>query len=66
LILIWLIRAGNPAGYGGLGGHGLLPGLVRRSTMKRSTWGSRGNGGFGGFDSGDASGGFGGGACSDW
>lgn len=66
LMLILLMRAGNPAGYGGLGGRGLLPGLIRRGAMKRSTWGSRGSGGFGGFDSGDASGGFGGGCCCDW
>ncbi|MBZ5617704.1 MAG: TPM domain-containing protein [Acidobacteriia bacterium] len=66
LILVWLMRAGNPAGYGGLGGRGLLPGLIGRGAMRRSTWGSRGSGGFGGFDSGDASGGFGGGACRDW
>jgi uncharacterized protein len=65
-MLIWLMRAGNPAGYGGLGNRGLIPGLLRRGDMKRSTWGSRGSGGFGGFDSGDASGGFGGGCCSDW
>ncbi len=61
-----LMCAGNPAGYGGLGGRGLLPGLVRRGGMSRSTWGSRGSGGFGGFDSGDSSGGFGGGCCRDW
>ena len=66
IMLIWLMRAGNPAGYGGLGGRGLLPGLIRRGAMRRSTWGSRGSGGFGGFDSGDASGGFGGGCCNDW
>src|ERR1039457_2384521 len=66
LMLVWLMRAGNPAGYGGLGGRGLLPGLIRRGAMRRSTWGSRGSGGFGGFDSGDASGGFGGGCCRDW
>jgi uncharacterized protein len=66
LILIWLMGAGNPEGYGGLGGRGLLPGLIGRGAMRRSTWGSRGSGGFGGFDSGDASGGFGGGCCSDW
>jgi uncharacterized protein len=66
LMLIWLMRAGNPAGYGGLGGRGLLPALVRRGAMRRSTWGSRGSGGFGGCDSGDASGGFSGGRGRDW
>jgi uncharacterized protein len=66
LMLVVLTWAGNPAGYGGLGGRGLLPGLMRRTTMSRSTWGSRGSGGFGGYDSGDSSGGFGGGCCRDW
>jgi uncharacterized protein len=66
LMLIVLMLAGNPVGYGGLAGRGLLPGLMRRGAMRRSTWGSRGSGGFGGFDSGDASGGFGGGCCRDW
>ena len=66
LMLIVLMWAGNPAGYGGLGGRGLLPGLFGRGSMSRSTWGSRGSGGFGGFDSGDSSGGFGGGCCRDW
>jgi uncharacterized protein len=66
LMLVVLMWAGNPAGYGGLGGRGLLPGLMRHGTMSRSTWGSRGSGGFGGYDSGDASGGFGGGCCRDW
>jgi uncharacterized protein len=65
LMLIVLMWAGNPAGYGGLGGRGLLPGLVRH-TMSRCTWGSHSGGGFGGFDSGDSSGGFGGGCCRDW
>ena len=39
LILIWLMLAGNPMGYGGLGGHGLLPAMIRRGRMRRSTWG---------------------------
>jgi uncharacterized protein len=66
LMLVVLMWVGNPAGYGGLGGRGLIPGLIVRKTMSRSTWGSRGSGGFGGYDSGDASGGFGGGCCRDW
>ncbi|HEV3202310.1 MAG TPA: TPM domain-containing protein [Bryobacteraceae bacterium] len=66
LMLIVLMVAGNPVGYGGFSGRGLLPGLLRRGSMRRSTWGSRGSGGFGGYDSGDASGGFGGGFCRDW
>jgi len=66
VMLILLMFAGNPVGYGGFSRRGLLPGLIRRSAMRRSTWGSRSSGGFGGFDSGDASGGFGGGCCRDW
>jgi len=66
VILAVLMWRGNPAGYGGFGGRGLIPGLMVRSPMSRSTWGSRGSGGFGGFDSGDSSGGFGGGCCRDW
>ena len=66
VLLIWLTASGNPAGYGGLGGRGLIPALLNRSPLCRSTWGSRSGGGFGGFDSGDASGGFGGGSCRDW
>jgi uncharacterized protein len=66
LMLILLMLVGNPMGYGGLGGRGLLPAMIRPSRMGRSTWGSRSSGGFGGFDSGDASGGFGGGCCRDW
>jgi uncharacterized protein len=65
-MLVVLIFAGNPSGYGGLAGRGLLPGLIRRHAMRRSSWGSRSSGGFGGYDSGDASGGFGGGCCRDW
>jgi uncharacterized protein len=72
-LLIWLLRAGGPRGYGGSGGGGFLPGLILGGLMGRSTWGSRGSGGFGGFDSGDGGfGGFGGGdsggggASSDW
>jgi hypothetical protein len=38
----------------------------RQHHMNRATWGSRGGGGFGGYDSGDEFGGFGGGACTDW
>ncbi len=66
LIAVCLIFAGSPAGYGGFGSRGFLPGLLPRRRMLRSTWGSRGSGGFGGFDSGDSSGGFGAGACRDW
>ncbi|MFY9725325.1 MAG: TPM domain-containing protein [Bryobacteraceae bacterium] len=72
-LLFWLLRAGAPRGYGGFGGGGILPALILGNLMGRSTWGSRGGGGFGGFDSGDGGfGGFGGGdsggggASSDW
>jgi uncharacterized protein len=71
-ILLWLMRAGAPRGYGGGGGGGLLAGLLLGQMMSRATWGSRGSGGFGGTDSGDGFGGFGGGdsggggASSDW
>ncbi len=72
ILLVWLMRAGGPRGYGGYGGGGFLPGLILGNMMGRSTWGSRSSGGFGGFDSGDGFGGFGGGdsggggASSDW
>jgi len=71
-LLLWLLRAGAPRGYGGFGGGGFLPGLILGNMMGRGTWGSRSSGGFGGFDSGDGFGGFGGGdsggggASSDW
>jgi uncharacterized protein len=72
-LLFWLIRAGAPRGYGGFGGGGILPALILGNLMGRSTWGSRGGGGFGGSDSSDGGfGGFGGGdsggggASSDW
>ena len=71
-LLVWLMRAGGPRGYGGGGGGGFLPGLILGSMMNRGSWGGRGSGGFGGFDSGDGFGGFGGGdsggggASSDW
>lgn len=71
-LVLWLMRAGGPRGFGGGGGGGFLPWLVLGNIMGRSTWGSRGSGGFGGFDSGDGFGGFGGGdsggggASSDW
>ena len=71
-LLLWLMRSGGPRGFGGGGGGGLLPGLILGNMMGRSTWGSRGSGGFGGYDSGDGFGGFGGGdsggggASSDW
>jgi uncharacterized protein len=71
-VLLWLIRAGGPRGYGGWSGGGFLPGLLMGNLMARSTWGGRGSGGFGGFDSGDGFGGFGGGdsggggASGDW
>jgi uncharacterized protein len=72
-LLLWLIRAGAPRGYGGFGGGGILPALILGNLMGRSTWGGRGGGGFGGSDSGDGGfGGFGGGdsggggASSDW
>jgi len=72
-LLFWLIRAGAPRGFGGFGGGGFLPALILGNLMGRSTWGSRGGGGFGGPDSSDGGfGGFGGGdsggggASSDW
>lgn len=69
LLLLWLMRAGAPRGYGGFAGAGLLPGLLLGSALGRATWGSNGSGGFGGYDSGDSFGGFGGdsgGPSSDW
>jgi uncharacterized protein len=72
VLLLVLMRRGGPRGYSGGGGGGLLPGLILGSMMGRSSWGSRGSGGFGGSDSGDGFGGFGGGdsggggASSDW
>ena len=71
-LLLWLLKAGGPRGYGGGGGGGFLPGLILGGMMGRGSWGSRGSGGFGGYDSGDGFGGFGGGdsggggASSDW
>jgi len=62
-VLFWF---GAPAGYGGFAARGMIPLLIRRHAMRRSTWGSRGNGGFGGYDSGDATAGLGGAACNDW
>jgi uncharacterized protein len=76
LVVLLLMRVGRPRGYSGQRGwrgNGLLPGLILGNMMGRSTWGSRGSGGFGGYDSGDGGfGGFGGGdfggggASSDW
>lgn len=72
VLLLWLWRSGAPRGYGGFGGAGLLPSLLRGNRMSRGAWGCRSGGGFGGFDSGDTFGGFGGGdarrgrAASDW
>jgi uncharacterized protein len=72
-LVLFLLRAGGPRGYGGFGGGGgFLPGLILGNMMGRGSWGSRSSGGFGGFDSGDSFGGFGGGdsggggASSDW
>jgi uncharacterized protein len=74
-LLIWLWRGVSPRGYGGYGyggGWGFLPGLLLGSMLSRESWGSRGSGGFGGYDSGDGFGAFGGGdsggggASSDW
>lgn len=73
LLFAWLMRSGRPRGYSGRRGGGILPALILGNLMGRSTWGSRGSGGFGGYDSGDGGfGGFGGGdfggggASSDW
>jgi uncharacterized protein len=76
LLVAWLMRSGRPRGYSGYRGwrgNGILPALILGNLMGRSTWGSRGSGGFGGYDSGDGGfGGFGGGdfggggASSDW
>ena len=74
-LLIFLFRSRGPRGYGGGGGvgGGFLPGVILGDAMSRGSWGDRGSGGFGGFDSGDGGfGGFGGGdsggggASSDW
>jgi len=70
LLAIALFFAGAPRGFGGGGGHGLIPALMHRRLV-RDTWGSRGSGGFGGCDSADSFGGFGGDAGSrrgggDW
>jgi len=72
-VLVFLLaHAGGPRGNGG-GGLGVLPWLLLGNLMGgRSSYGSRGGGGFGGPDSGDGFGGFGGGdsggggASSDW
>ena len=72
ILVAWLMIAGGPRGFGWAGGRGFLPWLALGTMMGRSTWGSRGTGGFGGYDSGDGSAGFGGGdfggagASSDW
>jgi len=75
-LLLWLMRSGGSRGYSGRsgwGGGGFLPGMILGNVLGRSTWGSRGSGGFGGPDSSDGGfGGFGGGdfggggASSDW
>ena len=64
-LLLFLLRAGGPRGYGGGGGGGggFLPGLILGDAMSRGSWGGRGSGGFGGFGGGDSGGG---GASSDW
>ncbi len=66
IVLLWLLFRGNPAGYESQGHRGLLTAWLFRNSVRHSSWGSRGSGGFGGYDSGDASGGFGGGTCRDW
>jgi uncharacterized protein len=71
-LLFFFLRMGGTRGYGGWSSGGLLPALLLGSLMNRSSWGSRGSGGFGGPDSGDSFGGFGGGdfggggASGDW
>jgi len=72
ILVAWLMIAGGPRGFAWAGGRGLLPWLALGTMTGRSTWGSRGSGGFGGYDSGDGFAGFGGGdfggggASSDW
>jgi uncharacterized protein len=71
ICLFWLFsRAPGPRVAGGLG---VLPWLLLGNLVGgRSSYGSRGSGGFGGFDSGDGFGAFGGSDCghgrasSDW
>jgi uncharacterized protein len=72
-LLLFLLRAGGPRGYGGGGGGGFLTAMLLGNILSRGSWGGRGSGGFGGPDSGDGGfGGFGGGdsggggASSDW
>ena len=80
LLVLWLLRSGGARGYSGQSRRGsswaggFLPWLLLGTALSRSTWGSRGSGGFGGYDSGDGGfGGFGGGdfgggggASGDW
>jgi uncharacterized protein len=76
ILVAWLMRSGRPRGFSGnrgWRGNGFLPGLILGNLLGRSTWGSRGSGGFGGYDSSDGGGGGfgggdfgGGGASSDW
>jgi uncharacterized protein len=72
IAVLWLFsRAPGPRVAGGR--FGVLPWLLLGNLVGgRSSYGSRGSGGFGGFDSGDGFGAFGGGDCghgrasSDW
>jgi len=73
VLLLSLFRTRGPRGGGRGGGGGFLAGLILGDILSRGSWGGRGSGGFGGFDSGDGGfGGFGGGdsggggASSDW
>ncbi|HWB86922.1 MAG TPA: TPM domain-containing protein [Bryobacteraceae bacterium] len=74
-LLLWLLGAAGPRGYGGGGGggRGLLTGLLLGNILSGgSRWGGNSGGGFGGYDSGGGFGGFGGGdsggggASSNW
>ena len=54
ILALWLVRGYGTRGFGAPG------------TPRRVSWGGRGGGGFGGYDSGDGQGGFSGAASQDW
>ncbi|MDE3199025.1 MAG: TPM domain-containing protein [Acidobacteriota bacterium] len=78
ILLMLLRRGGGGRFHGGGGGGGFWEGMLLGALMnsgRRSSFGGRDGGGFGGFDSGGSGGGFGGfgggdsgggGASSDW